>query len=746
MTDLLDLACREGLFLALIACLGAAPATYLPREFSASLRVAFAPVLGLAVGVCLFTSIEWFFDGDQVKWVVPLAAAVSLAECARRWLMESHWAHGSHQASSTPVQSASRLMAILQILLVCIAVSLPPAYLLASQHSVGPTAFEVYDSPGYVANVDGAQSMSIGKADHLKPPVQNYEIAHWVYEVQSNSRLDIAPLAAALNALFGLHETEVWAAYLLAVLVAGALALYASIRVTVGRRTWYAVVAAALFGGAFFLQLFTDGSQAGIAGLTCVVPCLILLRITKHDPSLPNFLISSLLLAGLSTLYPILVLPLVVTAALYLMGLALWKSRRNWVDLLHELIRDAGFLCAVIVVSSIFDLVAASRNVSSWLSLLEGNGAPSNAPQYHLGLGVVASWLLQTRDFYSVAFGPQNPFANFVPAVVIPLLIVLVAILGIRRSRATWAPLVFIVISALIATKQVALDSCTYCEDRSVLPVAPTALFVIFTAIASLNLRANLRGRSVVAAATASLLCFAGLSLNNERERFASEGIFLPDAIQTAIANIPRTVRPVELEGFGTVPFPAVLGEEAPAYEALSEATSHGISYLGHEPGDGVPDALGASTVPAKPSFHANYQYVLTRIPQIATGREIIFESDGVAVELRHEPLDVTIEAGLASPMVPSANGRVAGWVNGTLTFVVTGNNHNAERLKLKFILPNSKIRVQVQTGTRLSRSGTILDECIPVTGSSAVRTVHAFVPANVGIVLSYMQASYGRC
>jgi hypothetical protein len=705
-----------------------------------------APVLGLATGVCLFTSIEWFFNGNQVKWIVPVAAVVSLAECARRWRAQLQRDNRNGQGHNDAARSSGRLKPVIQILVICIAVSLPPAFLLASQHSVGPAVFEVYDSPGYVANTDGAQSMSIGRSDHIKTPVQNYELAHWVYEVQTNSRLDIAPLAAAINALFGFHETEVWGAYLLAILVAGALALYASIRVTVGRQTWYAVAAAALFGGAVFLQLFADGSQAGITGLVLVVPLLIFIRITKHDPSIPNVFMSSLLLAGLSTLYPILVLPVVATAALYLIGVALRTFHGNRTHLWRESIRDVALIGAVLVISSVLDLVAFSRNVSSWLSLLEGNGAPNNAPQYHLGLGVVASWLLQTRDFYSVAFGPQSPFDDFIPALLIPLLIVVVAVLGIRRSKATWVALVFIAISALIATKQVAVDSCSYCEDRSLLPVAPTALFVIFSALASVSVRVNLWGRSVVAAVSASLLCFAGLSLNNERMSFANEGIFLQDSAQSVIARIPSTVRPVELEGFGTVPFPAVLGEEALAYEALVEAAPHGVSYLEQEPGRGVPSALGAGTIPVTASFHSDYQYVFTRIPQIKTGRKVNFETDGVAVELRHEPLDVTIEAGLEGPITSPAHSETAVWVSGPLVFIVTGKNHSVEHLKLKFMLPNSKVRIDTQIGAKVSRAGTILSECIPMTGSSAVRIVHASVPQNIGIVLWAMQASYGRC
>jgi hypothetical protein len=80
------------------------------------------------------------------------------------------------------------------------------------------------------------------------------------------------------------------------------------------------------------------------------------------------------------------------------------------------------------------------------------------------------------------------------------------------------------------------------------------------------------------------------------------------------------------------------------------------------------------------------------------------------------------------------------------LVFIVTGKNHSVEHLKLKFMLPNSKVRIDTQIGAKVSRAGTILSECIPMTGSSAVRIVHASVPQNIGIVLWAMQASYGRC
>jgi len=73
---------RELLMLSILTALGSAPAMLLSERFDPFVRGSLAPVLGLAAGTGLFTTLEWFWPGRSVKWVVPAACACSLALAA----------------------------------------------------------------------------------------------------------------------------------------------------------------------------------------------------------------------------------------------------------------------------------------------------------------------------------------------------------------------------------------------------------------------------------------------------------------------------------------------------------------------------------------------------------------------------------------------------------------------------------------------------------------------------------------
>ena len=61
-----------------LTALGVGPAAFLGRRFDSAARLAMAPVLGLCVGACLFTTVIWFSAASHSYWLLPVAALVSI--------------------------------------------------------------------------------------------------------------------------------------------------------------------------------------------------------------------------------------------------------------------------------------------------------------------------------------------------------------------------------------------------------------------------------------------------------------------------------------------------------------------------------------------------------------------------------------------------------------------------------------------------------------------------------------------
>ena len=81
-----DIFARELIMLAILLCLGSGPASFLGRRFDATARVAMAPVLGLCLGTCVFTTLIWFTAARNTYWLLPLLALASLAVALWRGL------------------------------------------------------------------------------------------------------------------------------------------------------------------------------------------------------------------------------------------------------------------------------------------------------------------------------------------------------------------------------------------------------------------------------------------------------------------------------------------------------------------------------------------------------------------------------------------------------------------------------------------------------------------------------------
>lgn len=724
--SLLELAGRFAVMLAVLGALGAAPATFLPAALGGRVRAGLAPVLGLCTGVCGFTTIEWFVPAGRLGAVLAAACAASLALA----LWRTRRAKGAGRPS--PSAGAAALAAA-EMLLVVAATFVPVATALSAHHSVGPMSYEVFDGPGYVANAQAATTVSIHAAAHTVPG--NEVVRWWSADVASGNRLDYAPLVAVVDALAHLDATQTYAADLLAVLAAGGLGLYAAVASATPRRARPSAVLAGMgFGGAFFLQLVFDGSQAALTGLSVLVPLCVLLSIAARAPKPATLGVVALLVAGLATLYPIFLFPVALAAAIAGAG-ALARSRQVGDLSARSLARWAARVAAVAVGAGLLDVVATVRDARSLSSIATGGGILASFPAYHLGAGVLPSWLLQTRDLYGVAFGAQSPLVDLVPALLVPVAVVAASAAGLRRNPAVVLPALLLVVSLGLGAYEAIANGCGYCEDRSLLSAVPPLLFLVFVGLAGAFSTGWALRRAALVAVTAAYVGFAAYDTANARSRYSAGSVYVTAAERALVARLPPGSGPVELEGFGAAP--SSMAAEPYLYE-LVLAAGHEVSVATAEEGTGLARDWGPKPL-RPPYFRGNYRYVLSRLPGVRTDRQVIASDGTVALERRRGP-DLTVEAGLSLPSAAAATPEVTG----PLVLVATGGKGpESARLRLATSSAGGLAGLHL---ARARRHGPNLEVCVPLGGTPALRTATVRLPASAGLRLESMALRSGRC
>src|SRR6516225_1490287 len=121
-----DIVIRELIMLVTLAAIGSGPSSYLGRRFDAAARVALAPVLGLSLGTCIFTTLIWFTAARNTYWLVPVIAVASLTVALRRAAMTGA-TDGRGSRSSRILDSLKKLPArdALGLIVVCLVVAAP---------------------------------------------------------------------------------------------------------------------------------------------------------------------------------------------------------------------------------------------------------------------------------------------------------------------------------------------------------------------------------------------------------------------------------------------------------------------------------------------------------------------------------------------------------------------------------------------------------------------------------------------
>src|SRR5581483_5943684 len=148
--------------------------------------------------------------------------------------------------------------------------------------------------------------------------------------------------------------------------------------------------------------------------------------------------------------------------------------------------------------------------------------------------------------------------------------------------------------------------------------------------------------------------------------------------------------------------------------------------------------------------FNPTYQYVLSRLPGIATARQTVARSDGVVLQRRTQPLDVTVDGGLlAPPELQDPNGIA--WLTGVppLRLIVAGPGTGTAYIGLRLTAP-AGTQVPRQPCVRIRRHGTDLIVCLAAQGVAPYRFAQFIAtpsPASPdSLLLNAMAVQSGSC
>ncbi len=713
-----DIITRELFMLVTLVALGSGPASFLGSRFGAGARVAMAPALGLCTGTCVFTTLLWFTAASNTYWLLPVLAAISVTVALWRGLKSA--------ADCEKMSRRSRVVALFRSLgafdavalaVVCVVVAMPLSYTLHERHSVGPTGLSIWDTDDYTAEPDAMLQMSILQAHQPQPADANLARLIWSSYSQGNQNLDAAPLSANVDGLFGLRGTDTQSLFLIVFLVSGALGAFAAVRYFAPEPRWAAPLAGVLFAGPFFLQLMADGSQAATCGLGLILPIAAVALDALRKPRMASLALLALLASGLMALYPLFVPGVAFAAAFVLLvatGAAWWRgglSRR-------ALALAAARIGVVLALSVLFNLVSFARDEQYWRGVLNGSYYIAGLPVYHLPYSVLPGWLLQTREFYFLTELGSTSVTQVLLGVVLPIAFVMVIVSGLKRRRIGLVLVPLVLILALMAEYVSASHHCSYCTDRTLLPIAPLSIGLLALGVAALATAPVRWLRWTGVAAAIVILAAVGERARQERLRVADDAYFLDDGSGALLNHLPPHAGPVEIEAYGEDPVTAP-GELPLAYLLVSERNHEEVS-LPTEYNDYNALAYLGGANPANPQFNPNYRYVLTRLAGVQTGRKVIARSGTLALEERTAALDATVVAGLAVPPV-RFDARGQAWVVGPLHLIVAGGGSRAAWISLR-LQTFVAVAIPHQAGVTARVTPGLVTACVRAVGTAPVR------------------------
>jgi hypothetical protein len=731
-----DIVAREFVMLLTLTALGIGPAAFLGRRFDSAARLAMAPVLGLCVGACLFTTVIWFSAASHSYWLLPVAALVSTGIAVWRGfanLPESN--RGRRPLSKIWLLVRKlRIRDAVMLAVVCVVVAAPLSYTLRERHSVGPTGFEVWDALAFTAEADGAIAEPIHTAEHKENLFgQNLAQMYWAGTLAHEQQIDATPLAANTDSLLGLYATDTQTLFMIAFLVAGALGAFAAVRYAAPKPSWIALFAGLLFAGPFFLQLISDGSQPATSGLATILPIVAVGFDTLRDPRLASLALFALLIAGVMALYPLFVPAIALSAAAVLIVVAVGAWWRGSLTR-RRLLIGLGCVGTVIALSIVFNIVSFLRDVRYWRTVLEGGYYLSSLPKYHLPYSVIPGWLLQTREFYNLTELGSTSAGEVLIGVILPGLFIGIIVFGLKRHRLGLILALIVVVFAAMGMYTSAKHGCSYCTDRTLLPIAPLSIGLLAVGIAALVTASSWWLRWIGIAVALIAIVSVAQRTRTERVRFSNGAFFLEASERALVSKLPKHAGPLYLEGFGQDLRRAP--GELPIVYLLAWERNHGEVSIISEYTDYGGLGYFTNADPANPQFSPRYRYVLTRFGGVETGRRLISRKGSVALEERTGPLDATVVSGVAVPL-ERLNTEGLSWVQGPVRVDVVGVTRGPAWVSLRFraAVP---VSIPSQAGVRARIGGNgLVSVCVRAVGSVPLRkaSVTLSFPLAPGIV-----------
>lgn len=718
--------------LAILLALGSGPASLLGARFGAAARLALTPVLGLCAGTCVFTTLIGLTAADNTYWLVPVLALASLALAARRTLA----------ADRSPTSFAARAFAPLKrlgafdalaLLLVCVVVAAPLDYTLHERHSVGPTGLQIWDADGYTADADAMLKMSLPQAGEPQSPSESFARLMWASYSLGDQNLDVGPLSANVNGFLGLGATSTQGLYLVVFLMMGGLGAFGAVRYLAPRPRWVAALAGLLFAGPFFLQLLADGSEAATSGLGLILPLAVVGFDALRHARVASLAVLALLAAGLMALYPLFVPGMAFAAAAVLLA---WTAR-SWRTKRPSL-RSVGLAClriaGVVAAAIAFDVVGFARDARYWRGVLEGGYYLSTLPVYHLPYSVLPGWLLQTREFYFLTELGSATFKQVLLGVILPGVVIAVMVAGAKRLRSALVLAPAALIFAAMAWYVSSSHGCSYCTDRTLLPIAPLSIGMLAIGIAALAMAPSRWTRALGIVVAIGVLVTIGQRTRQERLRFSDDGYFLDAGDAAMLSHLPAHAGPVDLEGFGEIPNGAPPGELPLVYMLTAERNDEEVS-LPTEYDEYNALAYFGGLNAADPHFHPQYKYVLTRVGGVQTGRRVIARTGPLALEERTSALDASVVAGITTPFL-RFNASGLPWVSGPLHMILAGASAAPAWIEVHFrtLVP---VTVPAQATVTASVTPGEVTACVLARGQSPLRraTIELSAPQLPGVI-----------
>lgn len=724
-----ELVVKELVLLGLLGVLGSGLTMQLRAAAIPGGRLLLAPAFGLAVACALLVTVNFFIPLRTTLWTVLVPLCVMSVIAAVRAHRRPGWELGRQDFHGL-------LVAAVLVVAGLLLYSQP----LDARMSPGPVSYGIFDSPEYVTFYRGfaehtnRQPLSTATGDYGSakydgaawPPTWDLTLrVAWGLKWQ-HSGSNALPAAVAAGLSWRPWRTQ--APFMLVLLLACSVGA-AGLARAISRHWWPALLAGAATGGSTLYSLQADGSQALMAGIAMVTAVLALSVILMRSFSWTVLLLLGLTLAGIQSAYPE-ILPFCVGG----LGLAVVadglrsRSRRT-----RPLIRRA--LVATLLLGAACLLLAprsAFWTIEYYRLQLAGEAGLTPGNIYTFNTRGLLSWLLQTRDFYEVAFGAPGRRHGALLDLALPVALLLGPVLVFVLRRGAGRTLLAFAVVALVyaAYARYSVD-CTYCEQRTLLPLAPLIAVALWAGIAEICRHpGRLRIAGTILGTVAALA--SGTAMIRTLDRVQDNGVMASPRLTTVLDGVARIDGPINLEGFGAVPYEA-WAEQPTTYEAVREATSERVSTAAAANEYGGFHYSG-TRAPADDSFDPQYEYVLSRFAAVQTGREEILRSGPMLLSRRAYPFDVTIARGVATaperidpggtafvqdPQAPSLidKGALQLWVSAA----------SAQPAFVRLVLAGPPVTRLAVTGStvRPTTDGRV-EVCAPVPGTGSLRILDA--------------------